>query len=336
MASELITNSYMRLFEIRLLHHFWLDDGSTTFDSLSTLTQNQRLLTYDVRPLIELIPSQTTSAIINGLHGVFKATSLGALVAVPEGTRVPDDTVFEFIAVVNNTAFPNYTSLSLQSNRVVGLFHPPSNSTIQFKENVAVYSNLTGASRGSGVSKTLFLSREFPALGANDVVESLVNISGALVQLTSDQPGATKQQIASNVSGSPVYANQADIPAITPPAGIEGTPPAKGITLTDEIGPDTYALVRIATIRGDDSDFSCTSGGIPKASPPVFQLRIKNRSSVWRYFDKNNPSTSTLETGPFPLTHYGNATVTQKPSSGTITVEKSGSSITRIISDVFI
>ncbi len=336
MASERIVNGYARLFELHLLHHYWLDEGATVFDVMTDAGRQRLLLGYDVRKMLELRPTPTTVRVLEGIRAVFRATALGGVVAVPKDTVIPDDMTFEFTLVVRGFDFFNYTALTTATQAVHGLFHPPSKSTIRFKENVAVFSNLTGVSRGVGPNRKLYLSREIPALGAQDKVEAIVNVGGALVQLTGDQPGAGQQQIAAVVTNAPVYAHQGDVRSIVPPADIVGTPPAKGITLSDDIGADTYAVVRITAVRAGDADYSCTSGGLPKAAHPVFQIRFKNRSTTWRTFSRTDPAILIQEAGPFPLTHTGNATTTQKPSTGIVTFEKSGNAISKIVSNVYV
>lgn len=336
MASERIVNGYARLFELHLLHHYWLDEGSTVFDAMTDVERQRRLLGYDVRKMLDLQPTPATKKIMDGVRAVFRTTALGGIVALPKGTVVPDDMTFEFTLVVRAFDFFNYTSLTTAAQTVHGLFHPPSKSTIRFKENVAVFSNLTGTSRGVGPNRKLYLSREIPALGAQDKVEAIVNVGGALVQLTGDQPGAGQHQIAAVVTSAPVYAHQGDVPSIVPPAGIVGTPPAKGITLSDDVGADTYAVVRITAVRAGDVDFSCTDGGLPRTTHPVFQIRFKNRSTVWRTFSRTDPAVVIQEGGPFPLTHTGNATATQKPSTGIVTFEKNGNAISKIVSNVYV
>ena len=49
---ERAVSPYSRLFEARLLHHYWLDTGKTMFDALAAPDQDERLLTYDVRALL--------------------------------------------------------------------------------------------------------------------------------------------------------------------------------------------------------------------------------------------------------------------------------------------
>lgn len=336
MASERIVNGYARLFELHLLHHYWLDEGATVFDAMADAGRQRRLLDYDVRKMFELRPTPMTMKVLDGIRAVFRATALGGVVAVPKGTAIPDDMTFEFTLVVRALDFFNYTSLTTAAQSVHGLFHPPSKSTVRFKENVAVFSNLTGASRGAGPNRKLYLSREIPALGAQDKVEAIVNVGGALVQLTGDQPGAGQQQIAAAVTNAPVYAHQGDVPSIVPPAGIVGTPPAKGITLSDDVDADTYAVVRITAVRAGDAGYSCTDGGLPKATHPVFQIRFKNRSTIWRTFSRTDPAVMIQEAGPFPLTYTGNATTTQKPSAGIVTFEKNGNAISKIVSNVYV
>ncbi len=53
MASERIVNGYARLFELHLLHHYWLDEGATVFDAMADAGRQRRLLDYDVRKMLE-------------------------------------------------------------------------------------------------------------------------------------------------------------------------------------------------------------------------------------------------------------------------------------------
>ncbi|QIL74977.1 hypothetical protein [Hymenobacter sp. HDW8] len=77
--AERIVSGYQRLFEVRLLHHYWLDEGQTVFDALPEAERLQRLLTYDVRSFIPFAPTPATAKALQGLGGVFKSTALGAL-----------------------------------------------------------------------------------------------------------------------------------------------------------------------------------------------------------------------------------------------------------------
>ena len=63
MAIETVRIGYTRLFEVRLLHHYWLDEGATVFDAIADeAVKTRRLLTYDVRRVLEVEPSAATAA----------------------------------------------------------------------------------------------------------------------------------------------------------------------------------------------------------------------------------------------------------------------------------
>ncbi len=335
--TERISKKYAVLFEIRLLHHFWLDEGATVFDLISSQEErDRRLLAYDMRKFFALEPTATTVATLDGLRGVHKSTTLGCIVAVPEGTVVPDDTAFEFALSVRNQALLNYTALTLPATKIYEIYYQPEKRTYRYKENVPVLSNLTGASRGAGAGKTLFLSREFPTLAATDTVESLVVVGNALMQLTSDQPGANTQQLGAPATSLPVFVHQGDVPAIVPPVGLVGAP-ARGILLADDIPDQVFSLIRIAAVRASDGDFSCIDGaGHPKAPHPVFQARFKNRSTFRQFFDKNSGATLSASATALPLTHFGNADTRQKPSEGLVKPQRSGVRITQLISEIFV
>lgn len=335
---ELITNGYKRLFEIRILHHYWLDDGATVFDLISTQEQrDKRLLSYDMRQFLSVLPTASTSKSLRGFKCVYKNTALGCVVAVPQDAVVPVETKLEFAVMVMDPAFYNYTALTLQPQKIYELYHKPEDKTYRFKEHVPVLSNMTGTSRLTGSNKALFLSSEFPTLAPDDKVESLVRSAGnALLQLTSDQPGAVTQQLNANMDNLPVFVNQGDVPAIVPPAGLSGAP-SRGIMLSDDIPDKVFALIRLSAVRADDEGFSFVDrNGYVKAINPVFQIRFKNRATFWKYFNKNTGAAVSAETAALPLTHYGNAGTKQKPSQGLVKTVKSNDKITQLVSEIFV
>jgi hypothetical protein len=323
--AETISRGYRRLFEIRLLHHYWLDEGATIFDLIAEPeTRERRLLDYDMRSFLRLTPTASTSAAIAGFAGVYKATSLGGIVAVVADTVIPADTAFEFLVTVGDPDFFNYTALTLRPQTIHEFYDTQTDRWYRYKENVPVLSNLSGASRGSAETRTLFLSAEIPALSAHDPVEALVISSGSLQQLSSDQPGANTWQVAATATDLPVFVHQGDVPVIVPPAGLAGVP-ARGTELTPEIGDDVFALIRLTAQHPDDQDFSfIDTDGQAQATAPVYQVRFKSRATFWRYFDKNTGNASDEEPiGPLPLTYFGNAGTGQKPSSGLVTAQTS-------------
>ncbi|AVA23122.1 MULTISPECIES: hypothetical protein [unclassified Rhizobium] len=335
--TERATTAYRRLFEVRLLHHYWLDEGARIFDNLPAVGWQARLLAYDVRSFLEIRPTQSTGNLLRGLGCIFRPTSLGFVVAAPKAAAIDQTTALSFAVSVIDSDFFDYTALTLLPRKIYELSDPtdntPDRATYRFKENVSVLSNLTGAMRGSGVNATLFLSRETPAPDATDRVEALVKSGTKLMQLTSDNPGATKQQLGT-LTGLPLYVNQADAPPIVAPAGISGAP-ARGVALLDDVPDDVFLLIRLGAVRADNGAFSFVDGnGAPKVTPPVYQVRFKNRATFWSYRKKKDDSI-TVEPDALPLTHFGNAGTRQKPS-GTVRAEQSGTKITRLVSDIYV
>jgi hypothetical protein len=332
--AERIVNGYKRLFEVRLLHHYWLDDGSAIFDTLPEIRRNKLLLAYDSRSFLEVKPSVSTVNQLKALRGVFKNTAPGFVVAVPKATIIPDDTVFSFIITVTDHNFFNYTAITFISHEIFELYYPPKDKIVRYKENVPVFSNLTGVSRGANPNKSLFLSKEFPTPASTDKAEFLNINAGALVQLTSSQPGAATQQINANAANMPVFFHQNDTPDLVPPAGLAGVP-EKGIMLSSEIPDNVFGLIHIAAINPSDSDFSYTNAGIAKDTYPVFQVRFKSRSAYWKYLNKNSGVPVSETSSPLPLTAAGNAGVKKKPGDSNIKVQFESNDPTKRIEKIY-
>lgn len=332
--AEQIISTYRRLFQVLVLHHYWLDDGADTAALIPAEIDD--LLDYDVRDVLRIEPLVTTQARLDGLGGVFKATATGMLVAIPLDNTVPDDAVFEFAITVHDRNFMNYTALTLTPQPIHELYHLPEDRTYRYKENVAVLSNLTGSSRTDGSTQLLFLSSEIPNSTGGEPLEALLRSGNALRQVVSDQTDT--HELAGQFDTLPVFVHQADAPAITAPAGLLGTPPDRGLLLNDEMPEDIFALIRIAAVHPTDADFSCTSGGVAKADPPVFQIRFRNRWTYRRYLNQRTGDVVSTETTPLPLTYRGNAGTQQKPSAGGVKLDEitALNNANRLISEIFV
>lgn len=340
MAVEFIRIGYTRLFEVRLLHHYWLDEGAKVFDAIADdAVKSRRLLTYDVRRVLAVEPSATTAAAIAGLRGVFRMTGLGFLVAVPDDAVVDLDAAFEFFVTVTAPEFANYTALSLRPQLIVDVADPADTTVIhRYKANVPVLSNLTGVSQGAGAGKRLFLSQPYVnGANAGDGVEALVTSGANLRQLTGDPPAAPFQVLGPK-SGHPVYVHQGDIAPITPPPGSTGAP-AGGIELAGDTPPAVAAVIRLVPRRADDTAFSfAKANGTPRTSTRVFEVHLRNRWTTWQYRKKGDGSITATEADPLPLTHFGNAGTKRKPSTAAVSFERDNSSppkVTRLVSDIY-
>ncbi len=354
--AETLTITYTRVFEVRVLHHFWLDEGATSFDQIADDTvKAQRLLTYDVRRLLAFAPSPATATLIAGLRGVFRTTGLGFLVGVPIDTVLPLDATFDFHVTVVAPDFANYTARplwrdgitpvtvpSLTPQPVVTVLDPVADPVTgehpvhRYKANVPVLSNLTGVARGTAPDTHLYLSRDYPTQQADDAVEALVSVGTQLRQRAGDPPNAALTVIGAKAD-LPVFLHQGDVPAITPPAGALGAP-GFGIELDDDTPVDTIAVISLAPRRPAGSPFNfADTSGVP--TPRVFEVHLQNRWTTWQYHDKADGSLTSTEAGPLPLTHFGNAGTKQKPSTTAVGAEfdtQSPARITRLVSDIYV
>jgi hypothetical protein len=334
--AEQIKSRFQRLFDVWLLHHYWLDDGATLFDKVADKRRTPRLLAYDARPLFDIAPTAATAHTLSSYRCLFKQSAIGFTVAAPADAAIPPNTVLEFIVATKAEGFSDYTALTLRPRTIYELFNPTDGLTYRYKVNVPVLSNLTGATRGAGPNLTLYLSREIPAGTATDAVESLVLSGTALMQLVADNPGAAMQQLTAQASDFPVFVHQADAPDIVPPAGLAGAP-ARGVRLSEEITDDVFALIHLTAVRGDNDGFSFVDAhGAPKAQPPVYQVRFKNRSTIWTYMDKKTGTVTSAGSNPLPLTFFGNAGTKQKPSRGHVKAEMNGNKVNRLISEIYV
>ena len=346
--AESVRKKYNQLFEVRLLHHYWLDDGNTCFDLIAAKEKKEKYLgMYDVHSFLEIAPTAATAKMLNSLSCLYRNTALGFMVTVKDGTAIPADAVFDFVVTVQNPAFFNYTALTLRAQAIHELYHQAENKTYRYKESVPVFSNLTGIARGNNPDKDLFLSREIPqikpdaALSSFNVEEFLV-IEGddALYQLTMDKPDVStgRQRLGRDSDKAldlPVFFNQADVPEITYPEGLAGVP-IRGIKLTDDIPDNVFALIRLSAVRNDEGAFSfIDGGGQAKSTYPVYQIRFKSRSAFWKYIEKNNATTLSGKT--LPLTFFGNAIITkQKPSEGVVKAVMDDKRVTQLFSEIFV
>lgn len=338
--SERSTTSYCRLFEVRLLHHYWLDDGAQRFDTLAPDTQTARLLRYDARQLLRVTPTPSTLQQLSGLRCLFMATGQGFVVAAPSEATFAADTTFSFTVAIADGQCLDYTALTFRPQTIQEAADPtdlsPTRVVYRYKADVPALSNLTGVKRTLGAGQVLFLSRDYPAPAATDAVEAMVLSAGALLQLTSDNPGATTQQLGASATDLPVFLHQGDVPVIVPPAGVVGAP-ARGVQLSDDVPDDVFALITLTAVRASDNDFSFVDGmGAPKTPAPVYEVRLKNRSTWWTYLDKQTGAPGAPETQPLPLTFFGNAGTRQKPSRGIVKAQMSGARVTQLVSEIYI
>jgi len=375
--AEIIRIGYKRLFEVRILHHYFLDDGAEDFSgpfntqddavkAKKRTERDRRIARYDIRKVLKVAPIPATVEQIRQLNGVFRQTAFGFIVAVPPATVVPANARFDFAVTVEDGNFFQYTALpffknkpneSARDQKIVELI--VDKKVYRYKPNVFVFSNENGTTRtltGLQVGPTntpqkrFYLSKEIPDFVPNTALlaEYLVKKDNALFRAMNDQPQPQPvlnigMQSSTNwheltlpipppiepaftFNRLPAYVNQEDIPSITPLPGAVGTPP-KGILLTEDLPDGIIALIKMETTPvlppAIAPDFQLLSGGQLRNPHPVFDLHFKNRSTFWRYYNKNN---SRFEELPFSfpraLTAFGNSALNSNANNGNQNAKK--------------
>ena len=89
----------------------------------------------------------------------------------------------------------------------------------------------------------------------------------------------------------------------------------RGTFFSDDIPDDIFALIRLKARFDNNENFSLVDENEQvKKNCPIFHVRFKNRSTLWRYINKKTGEIISTESEPFPLTYFGNAGTKQKPS----------------------
>jgi len=69
--------SYKELFEVKILHHFFLDKVALHFEGLNQQEKRQILSKYNIHSAINIHPTDRTSGLLRGLQLIMKPTSSG-------------------------------------------------------------------------------------------------------------------------------------------------------------------------------------------------------------------------------------------------------------------
>ncbi|GEM_PF-467972 len=211
--SEFIITSYKRLFEVRIMHHYFLDDGAEDYCrpknpiepqadyDAKLLKREKNLRRYDIRKVLRIRPTPGTDVLLGRLRGVFRQTATGFFVAVPPTATVPGTARFDFVVAVEDGNFFQYTGLPFFKNepgkvtrnqKIVEVRHD--NKVYRYKPNVFVFGNKHGASRKTKANLPaddwFFLNNEIPTYNATDLylAEWLVRHDNSVYRAMRDKP----------------------------------------------------------------------------------------------------------------------------------------------------
>lgn len=113
--------TYKPLFEIKILHKYFLNKGTEDFFSMDELTKEKQLADFDVSTLFSIVPTLETQRKLKGQNLVFKTSNHGLTVwaRLSEGSEVapliPVDDSLEltFLLKLLNHTFYNFTNLDM-------------------------------------------------------------------------------------------------------------------------------------------------------------------------------------------------------------------------------
>ena len=119
--SQLI--NYRYLFEVNVLHNYFLNKGSTKFVGMNSDDQLVRMKKYDINKCLSILPSISTSGLLKGHRLLFKGGSSGFIVGIemnptnPTKPHIPPDgnLSLTFLVKIRDFSFHNYSELKLNT-----------------------------------------------------------------------------------------------------------------------------------------------------------------------------------------------------------------------------
>ncbi len=118
---------YRSLFNIEILHHYFLDEGIEVYgDGLSESKMEKNLSLYKLSDFMDIRPSKKTVQLLRNTRSRFTQTRVGFQVATAEDEDdkpfIPfsNDLQLDFIATIKDPFFENYTNITI--DRTAPLF----------------------------------------------------------------------------------------------------------------------------------------------------------------------------------------------------------------------
>jgi hypothetical protein len=143
---------YKNLFDIQLLHHYFLDKGEEIYDALSEDEKDSIEEKYDIREILEVVPTSDCRKVLTDHECVFKNTSTGILVGIkakPDELQPQlfnpfiapmQDVTLRFQVRIKDSYLLNYTALPFNANngKIYVFKNYPVNSSAKFPSLSAV------------------------------------------------------------------------------------------------------------------------------------------------------------------------------------------------------
>lgn len=273
---DTIQIKYPALFSVNVLHHYFLDSKALAYDEMTADEKLKMLAGYDSRAFFSIRPTISTEKLMAGNGLLYRAHGHGFTVLTKRlpasgggfdpPTKLSDDTVLRFLIRVNAPLFYQYSSPFLKKEPVriekAAVLGDP--DKVFFKTYLLTneVGNLAGA-MPPVLSKPPTAAE---AVAAPYPVESIMSVGGVVKQakLRSPNLAAANWQTVFNSR----FITDADL--------VE-------LEASSELPTDIFGVIEIsASSTITDAAYRLYNADDSLASPK-FEIRIKNRSTWWRY-----------------------------------------------------
>ncbi len=294
---------YISLFEIQILHHYFLDLGTSSFAAMNSDEQLARLQQYDVRSFLEIKPTKSCLQALKDHQLLWRPSHTGLLIGAkrnPDASNRPavpisSDLRLTFGLSFLDGLFLNYSDLPLEPNRRQRYY----------------FTNEGASASGSGILN-LSSAADSPAgarfMGADDLfrfqspfydfdlADEDTIATAQLSDVTDAGNTAIFRQVFNEDADNRHDHHQLDLRRLSAgPYRLRITNNADDSLLLEDafyLDNEQYsrqfsALIDIRCLNATANDFAILqTSGILKATPRRFVIRINNRSTIWRYIFK--------------------------------------------------
>ncbi len=363
-SGDFIHVKYPVLFQLKVMHHYYLDVGKKLFDNLDGLKKIRLLAEYDVRKILQIQPTPSTQRLLDGHNLLFKPHGLGfavicqadgnGIVGLGKKPRVGQN--LRFWVKIIDPYFMQYSAGFLKSEQV--RIEKATDGTSPDRFFKKVY-HLKNDAAGLSFSLAAIPADYEPA--KNYPPESIVKHDAN----TDGNPEFYVAQRAVGTNTAPQVSTNLDwlkLEQITPQNSNVRYVSQTDLTeveLGTDIPQDCFALIEIEANAGAGP--AHLYDGAENLNAPTFEVRFKNRLTWWRHSLPpwvEGSLTSITQTEILPLTlrgkqpidltfqvsdgNNGNVPMVKKsvdvPSKQTPVKPElaNNGSVTRLLSDIYI
>jgi hypothetical protein len=278
------------LFELNVLHHYFLNKGLQNFESMNNEEKLKQLNQYHVLNFMEIVPTPDCLLQIKNYKQKYVPTPSGFIIAAiadPENENKPflspDEAMkLTFILKLKDNSFFNFSDLDLDI---------PRNKIFYFNNLEKVDSDNMSLSKSGPTG-----SPSLKYTGEDDLIKFYNSIHNHSIQSV----GGSVQLTLTNIHGEEVLSENVDLTGGIKtyqidlrrfPSGKYTLKEDDGSGFTEEFYlnnntfvPGIFGLAELFGETTEQNDYApLTAAGEFKSSPPAYHIRINNRSTIWKY-----------------------------------------------------